>query len=186
MKRLLYVLLVSCLICSSVVLAEKPAGSPRFQSGVMGEIFEGLAGAGGQSIITSADLVGEWTCDAYAFPYIDSLITDDWSFSPEDLFLRYLGGSIFFNDDGDGSFSITITGQDPFYLIATDPSETPSYIVVGDTIYRKCYYIYDGETYWSVVSFNIKRITQNIIIFKFADGPDFSSRVVVCQRVLQP
>lgn len=186
MKNLLRVLLVSCLLFLSVVFAEKPTESPRFQSGVMGKIFEGLAGAGGQDIITSEDLVGEWTCDAFAMAFSDPSIDDAWILGPEGLFLKCLGGSIIFNDDGDGSFSITLPDQDPFHLYPTDTSETPTYIVIGDTLYRKCYIIYYGETYESIVTFSIKRITQNIIIFKFMDGPSMASRVVVCQRVLQP
>lgn len=186
MKNLLIVLLVSCLLLSSVVFAEKPSISPRFQSGVMGEIFEGLAGAGGQSIITSDDLVGEWTYDAFASYSTDSLIDDDWTAGQDNLFLKNLGGSITFNDDGDGSYSITHSEQDPFYLITTDETETSPYIVLGDTIYRVCYVIIEEQTYQTKVSFSIKRITQNILIFKFLDGAQFASRVVVCQRVLNP
>ncbi len=189
MKRFKIVLVASILLIVVFsffnVYAEKPVELPRFQSGVMGEIFKGLAGTGGgQSIITSDELVGEWTCDAFAFPYVDSLITDDWSFAPENLFLHYLGSSITFVDDGDGSFSIITSGQDPFYLIETDPTATPTYTVVGDAIYRKVYYVYDGNTYSSIVSFNIERISQNIIIFKFMEGPQLTARVVVCERVL--
>jgi hypothetical protein len=187
MKNLFKVLLViCCLFFISVVLAEKPTESPRFQSGVMGEIFEGLTGAGGQSIITSSDLVGEWTFDAFASYSTHSLIDDNWVPGSEDLFLKYLEGTLFFNDDEDGSFSITFPGQDPFHLITTDTVETPSYVVVGDTIYRKCYVIIGGQTYSSIASFSIKRITQNIIIFKFLSGSDFNSKVVICQRVLTP
>lgn len=167
--------------------AEKPTESPRFQSGVMGEIFAGLAGAGGaggQSIITAAELVGEWTCDAFGSVVDDPMIDEAWSAGSEGLFLQYFGGSIFFNDDGDGSFSISLPDQDPFHLITTDITETPSYVVVGDTMYRKCYIVYYGETYSSIASFSIKRITQNIMIFKFLHGPGLASKVVVCQRVL--
>lgn len=181
------VLLVICFFNVTYVSSEKPVDSPRFQKGTMGEIFEGLAvagGGGGQAVITSDELVGEWTCDAFASYSTNSLVDDDWMVGPEDLFLRLLGGSITFNDDGDGSYSITHTGQDPFSVITTDETQEPSYIVVGDTIYRKSFVSVGGQTYPFTVSFNIKRITQNIIIFKYLDGSQFAARVVVCQRVL--
>lgn len=190
MKMFKIVLIISLLLVIGFsffnIYAEKPEESPRFQSGVMGEIFEGLAGSGGggQSVITSDELVGEWTCNAFASYSTDSLIDDDWTAGPENLFLRLMGGSITFNDDGDGSYSITHSGQDPFHLVTTDETETPSYVVVGDTIYRKGYVTVGGQTYLFIFSFSIKRITQNIIIFKFLDGSQFASRVVVCERVL--
>lgn len=168
------------------VSAEKPVESPRFKSGVMGEIFTELAGAGGggQTVITSAELVGEWTCDAFASYSINSWVDDDWSAGTEDLFLKYLGGSIIFNDDEDDSFSITHIGQDPFNLITTDETIEATYIVVGDTIYRKGYVVIGGQTYPMTVSFSIKRVTQNIIIFTYIDGSQFAAKVVVCRRVL--
>lgn len=185
MSLVVIVLLVISFFNIAYVSAEKPVESPRFQSGVMGEIFTGLAGAGGQDIITSDDLVDEWTYDAFASYSTDSLIDDAWTAGQDNLFLKNLGGSITFNDDGDGSYSITHSGQDPFHLITTDETENPSYIVLGDTIHRRCYVVIEGNTYPTIVSFSIKRITQNILIFKFLDGSQFASRVVVCQRVLQ-
>lgn len=179
------VLLVSCLLFSSVVLAEKPVESPRFKSGVMGEIFQQL-GASGQSVITPGDLVGEWICNSFAKKSTHPIIDDNWVLGIEGFYLEYLEGTIIFNDDGDGSFSITLPNQDPFYLITTDTTVTPTYIIIADTLYRKCYYFINGESRSSIVSFNIKRITQNIIIFKLLDGPQFVSKVVICQRVLTP
>lgn len=191
MKRIKAFLFISMLLIVGItcfsVFAEKPTESPRFQSGVMGEIFAELAGAGGgggQSVITADELVGEWDCDAFTSYSTDPLVDDDWMIGPENLFLSLPDGSIVFNDDGDGSYSITHTGQDPFSVITTDETETPSYIIVGDTLYRKSYVSVGGQTYQFTVSFNIKKITQNIIIFKYLDGSQFAAKVVVCQRVL--
>lgn len=187
MKKLFTILLIGCLFCSSVLLAEKPT-EHEFKSGVMAEIFEQLSGAGGQSIITSEDLVGTWTTHALASAKKanDAVVDEAWSLDPEDLYLQYTEGTIIFNDDGDGSFSITCPMQDPFYLITTDMSETPTYRVVGDSLYRWCFYTINGQKRWSLAVFSIKRITQNIIIFKLLDGSNYASKVVICERVLQP
>lgn len=188
MKNLFKVLMVICLVFLCVVVEAAKPTEHEFKSGVMAEIFEQLSGAGGQSIITSDDLVGEWTCYARASAKRanDSLVDDAWSLDSEDLFLQYLGGTITFNDDGDGSYSITHTVQDPFYLIETDLDETPTYRVLGDSLYRWCYYTINGQLRWARATFKIKRITQNIMIFTLLEGSDFAAKVVVCERVLTP
>lgn len=173
MKHLFKVLLASCLFFSSVVLAEKPEELSSFK-------------IAGQSLIMSKSLVGEWKCKAFAAAgrATHPLVDDAWVLSPEDLYLQYFNGIITFNDNGDGSFSVTLPSQDPFYLVTTDTATTSPYIVVADTLYRECFYIYNNQSRSSLVVFNIKRISKNRVIFKFLDGPQFAAKVIIAERIL--
>lgn len=170
--KLLKMVLVSILLFSSVVFAEKPN--------------ESIGNVGGTSPITSADLVGTWNCNAYsmAITINHPAVDDVWEADNEDLSSYFLGGTIIFQDDGDGTYSIQLSGQDPFYLMTSDENVIFPYKIIDNMFYKKNTFILNGQNrvHWSL--YEIEKLTPNKLIFRLLYGSSYASKVVIAKRVL--
>lgn len=165
----------------------------EFKAGVMKEIFTGIEeakGAGGK-LITRSELVGSWVCNAIAPSNIPSNYDGAWIPKGEGaeggcLYYQYSGGMINFIDNGDGSFSMSMPNQDPCFLITTDETRISPCVIIGDTLYRICYYFAWGGWHETNVNFSIKKISANKIILRQLDNNYYASKVIVCDRVITP
>lgn len=164
----------------------------EFKAGVMKDIFDGIEGAGGVELLTESDLVGMWMCNAVAST--DAWIPDrDNAWIPKGegseggpLYYQYSGGILNCVDNGDGSFSITLPGQDPFYLVSTDETAISPCKVIGNTLYRVCYYQKYGRILENNILFSIRKINENRIVLKALGNNPYTAKVIICDRVITP
>lgn len=165
----------------------------EFKAGVMNQIFQEIedAKSAGGNLITASDLVGSWVCNAIApknSPYNRDIVWLPKGEGAEGgyLYYQYSGGIINFIDNGDGSFSISMPNQDPCFLITTDETRISPCVIIGDTLYRICYYFDWGNWHETNVSFLIKKINANRIILKSIGNSWYASQIIVCDRVITP
>ncbi len=181
--KLFKIILVNILLLSSIIFAEKPE-KHEFKAGVMQEIYEEIGQAGSMSPITSSDLVGEWICSSYSIATVIThpAVDDVWQVDNEGLFSYFLGGTIIFQDDSDGTYSIQLSGQDPFYLMTSDENVICPYKIIGNMFYRQCTFILNGQSrlQWSI--YEIEKLTPNKLIFRLLYGSSFASKVIITER----
>lgn len=139
----------------------------------------------GQSVVTSKSLVGEWICKSYSRPNVANPAIDEvWELDSENLFSRFLGGTIIFQDDGDGTYSILPSGQSPFYMMTTDAVIESPYKVRNNVLCLKIAFFLAGQDRVAPSIFGIKKITQNKLIFTLIHSSSYSAKLVIAERVL--
>lgn len=191
--KLFNMFLVCILVLSLNVFANDDNGKPgEFKAGVMKDIFDGIEGAGGAELLTESDLVGMWMCNAIAsadayVPGRDSAwIPKGEGSEGGPLYYQYSGGILNCIDNGDGSFSIILPGQDPCFLVTTDTTAVSPCKIIGNTLYRVCYYEKYGRILENNVIFSIRKINENKIILRFLGSNLYVAKVIVCDKVIAP
>lgn len=191
--RLFNMFLVCILFLSVSVFANSDNGKEHeFKAGVMKDIFEGIEGTGGAELLTESDLVGMWMCNAVASAdaYIpgrdDAWIPKGEGSEGGPLYYQYSGGILNCVNNGDGSFSITLPGQDPCFLVPTEETAISPCKVIGNTLYRICYYFAWGRLQENNVLFSIRKINENRIVLRSLGNNFYLPKVIVCDKVVAP
>ena len=137
----------------------------------------------GRQTITSSSLVGEWTCKSYSSP-IFAGINDAWEADNENLVAQFLGGTIIFQDDEDGTYSTLLTEQSPFYVETTDTSIQCPYKIVDNILYIENAYFLWGNTRTVLSIYSIEIVTQNKLIFKTIYSNGSEAKIVITERAV--
>lgn len=133
--------------------------------------------------LTSSSLVGEWTCDSYSTFLLDEH-GDGWVMGSEGFVASFLGGTLAFQDDGDGTYSIQLSGQDPFDVMPSNEIAENTYKVVGNILYREHHYYMWGMESDSRTAYEIERITPNKLVFRLFSGSGIVAKVVIAEKVV--
>jgi len=146
---------------------------------MMNEVLDYIRNS--QKTVSQADLVGNWTCSSYADGAHEGQADSRWTLV-NGIYLALENVSITFQDDGDGTYSLSTSAPSPFQEIGCPNAVQADYEVIADTFISLMPHRQVPELLTAVYFHSINMISNNRFKLTTEYCPGGCAYMILCDK----